>query len=86
MFLESTCTVCRFIHVIFIPSDSSISKYDFTSLIFGKFSIVQSPLISIVAGIMATAAFFAPLIFTSPRRGVGPVITNFSKIIPPIYI
>lgn len=86
MFLESTWIVCLFIHVILIPKVFNISQYDFTSLILGKFSIVQTPLIKIVAGIIATAAFFAPLIVTSPRRGVGPVITNFSKLIPPIYL
>ena len=42
------------------PKLFNISQYNFTSLIFGKFSIVQTPLINKVAGIIATAAFFAP--------------------------
>ena len=75
--------MCLFIQVIFTPKLSKISQYDFTSLILGRFSIVHIPFTNNVAGIMATAAFFAPLIFTSPRKGVGPVITNFSNLIPP---
>ena len=31
------------------------------------------------AGMIATAAFFAPLIFTSPNRGEPPCITYFVK-------
>ena len=46
---------------------------------FGKFSMVQTPSIKSVAGNIATAAFFAPLITTSPFNGVGPVTTNFSN-------
>ena len=46
---------------------------------FGKFSTVQTPFINKVAGIIATAAFFAPLIVTSPCNLVPPCITNFSK-------
>lgn len=58
----------------------------FISLIFGKFSIVQTPSIKRVAGNIATAAFFAPPIETSPFNEVGPVTTNFSnKITPNIY-
>jgi hypothetical protein len=30
------------------------------------------------AGKIATAAFFAPVIFTSPRSGCPPLITSFS--------
>ena len=52
---------------------------------FGILFIVQIPFINKVAGSIATAAFFAPLISTSPFKGVGPVITNFSKLIPPEY-
>ena len=69
--------------VIFAPRPSNISQDFFTSLIFGKFSIVQTPSIKSVAGKIATAAFFAPLIVTSPFKGVFPVITNFSLSIPP---
>ena len=49
----------------------------------GRFSIVHTPSIKSVAGKIATAAFFAPLIVTSPFKGVPPVITSFSKSIPP---
>ena len=70
-------------HVIFAPSPSNISQDFFTSLILGRFSIEQTPSIKSVAGKIATAAFLAPLIVTSPYKGVFPVITNFSKIIPP---
>ena len=48
----------------------------------GTLLIVQTPSINKVAGSIATAEFFAPLIFTSPFRGVGPVITNFSITTP----
>ena len=51
--------------------------------LFGRFSIVQIPSINNVAGKIATAAFLAPLIVTSPFKGVCPVITSFSKDIPP---
>lgn len=47
--------------------------------------MVQTPLISKVAGIIATAAFFAPLMRTSPFKGVFPVMTSFSKTIPPYF-
>ena len=67
------------IHVIFAPSFSSISHDIFISLIFGKFSMVHSPSIKRVAGNIATAAFFAPPISTSPFNDVGPVTTNFSN-------
>ena len=39
---------------------------------FGRFSMVHIPSIKSVAGKIATAAFLAPLIVTSPFRGVGP--------------
>ena len=48
------------------PRLSSILNSAAVSLIFGTFSIIQRPLARIVAGIIATAAFFAPLIVTSP--------------------
>ena len=69
--------------VIFAPSSSKIWQDICTSLMFGKLLIVQIPSIKSVAGNIATAAFFAPFISTSPFRGVGPVITNFSNYIPP---
>ena len=52
--------------VILAPNFSNIEQEIFTSLIFGIFSKVQIPSINKVAGSIATAAFFAPLIFTSP--------------------
>ena len=45
--------------------------------------MVVIPFINKAAGKIATAAFLAPLIVTSPFKGVPPVITNFSKAIPP---
>ena len=50
-----------------------------TSLMFGIFSSMQGPSARITAGIMATTAFFAPLIVTSPSRRRPPFIINFSK-------
>ncbi len=50
-----------------------------TSDISGRFSITQGPSESKTAGRMATAAFFAPLMRTSPCSGRPPFITNFSK-------
>ena len=43
-----------------------------TSLMLGTFSSIQGSSDRITAGIIATAAFFAPLIFTSPLSLVGP--------------
>ena len=40
-----------------------------TSLIFGIFSILQTSLARMVAGRIATTAFFAPLMVTSPFSG-----------------
>jgi len=45
----------------------------------GTFSMIQISSASIAAGIIATAAFFAPLTVTSPQRRQPPLITNFSK-------
>ena len=45
---------------------------------FGTLWRVQTPLHSNVAGSIAIAEFFAPIIDTSPFSGVPPVITNFS--------
>ena len=85
IFLESTVIVCLSIQFIFAPSFSKISHDIFTSLIFGKFSIVHVPSIKSVAGSIATAAFYAPFIITSPFNGVGPVTTNFSNKITSVY-
>ena len=84
IFLVSTVISCSEFHVILAPISVNMSQYNLTSLILGKFSIVQVPFINNVAGIIATAAFYAPLITTSPFRGVFPVITSFSKIYSPI--
>ena len=65
--------------MILAPSFSSIVHEILMSLIFGKFSMVQIPSINSVAGNIATAAFFAPLMVTSPFKEVGPVTTNFSN-------
>ena len=43
-----------------------------TSLIWGIFSMRQTPSTSRAAGMMATAAFFAPLMVTSPISGRPP--------------
>ena len=42
------------------------SKHKFTSLIFGRLSILHLPFIKIAAGKIATAAFLAPFIDTVP--------------------
>ena len=73
-------------HFILAPKVSKILQYVLTSLIFGRFSILQTPFISKVAGKIATAAFFAPLITTSPFSLVGPLITNLSTIYNPLLI
>ena len=71
---------------ILAPISSNILHKICTSLMLGRLFIVQTPSINNVAGKIATAAFFAPFISTSPFKGVGPVITNFSKLIPPEHI
>ena len=43
------------------------------------YSIVQMPSTSNAAGMIATAAFFAPLMTTSPSSFFPPIITNLSK-------
>ena len=83
IFLVSIVISFGVFHVIFAPNFSRIVQHIWTSLIFGKLLIVQTPSISNVAGNIAIAAFFAPFISTSPFKGVGPVITNFSNWIPP---
>ena len=83
IFVVSIVMLCCEFQVIFAPSSSNILQDICISLIFGKFSIVQTPSIKSVAGKRATAAFFAPLITTSPFNCVGPVTTNFSNYITP---
>ena len=50
------------------------------SLISGTFSSTQGSSQRIVAATIATAAFLAPLIVTSPLSGFPPFMTNFSKV------
>ena len=58
-----------------------------TSLIeTGRFSMVHTSWQRIAAGIMARAAFFAPLTVISPWSGTPPFITYFSKGTNLIYI
>ena len=85
MFIFVVSIVISFLlfHFILAPKASNISQVILTSLTLGRLFIVHTPFINRVAGNMAMAAFFAPLISTSPFKGVGPVITNFSKFIPP---
>ena len=83
IFDVSIVILCASFHVILAPNCSNIVHDIFISLIFGRFSIVQTPSIKSVAGKIATAAFFAPLMVTSPFKGVGPFTTNFSNLYTP---
>lgn len=53
-------TVFRSMYVTLAPRFFKISKNNLTSLISGRFSSRQTPSIRRQAGMMATAAFFAP--------------------------
>ena len=66
IFVVSIVILCLSFQVILAPNFSSILQDISISLMCGKFSIVQTPSIKSVAGKIATAAFFAPLITTSP--------------------
>ena len=83
MFLASIVTSFFPFQVTLAPNSSNILQEILTSLIYGKLLIVQIPSTNNAAGSIATAAFFAPLIVTSPDRRVPPLITNFSKYITP---
>ena len=48
IFLESTVISFGVFHLILAPNNSNILQYNLTSLIFGKFSIVQVPSIKSV--------------------------------------
>ena len=72
--VQSISTVSLGSRVTFAPIFSRISRRMCTSEISGTFSILQGPLTSRVAGMMATAAFFAPLMVTVPTRGRPPSI------------
>ena len=62
------------------PRCSRIFRDSVTSEIWGMFSIRQTPSTSSAAGMMATAAFLAPLISTSPNRGWPPCTIYFVKV------
>ena len=47
---------------------------------FGRFSILQTPSTIRAAGIIATAAFFAPLISISPYSGRPPLMTYLTTV------
>ena len=66
------------IQVILEPIASKIWQDNLTSIIFGTLYNVKTPFDNSVAGNIAIAEFFAPIIETSPLKGVPPVITNFS--------
>ena len=63
---QSISMAWRFSTRTFAPSSSRMEKNSVTSLIWGMFSMRQTPSTSSAAGMMATAAFFAPLTVTSP--------------------
>ena len=74
----SISIVVRLMNLTFEPRWLRMVSSISASLIWGIFSIRQTPSTKSAAGMMATAAFFAPLISTSPRRAVPPLITYFS--------
>ena len=82
MRLASISTVWRLMTRMPAPKCSRIFRDSVTSEIWGIFSIRQTPSTSRAAGMMATAAFLAPLISTSPNRDDHPVQYTLSKSIP----
>ena len=64
---------------ILAPRALRICSDTATSLMSGRFSMTHLSAARMVAGKIATAAFFAPLMETSPMRGLPPLITNFSN-------
>ena len=66
IFVVSTSILFLLSHLIFAPRPSRISQESLTSTMFGTLFIIHVPLINNVAGKIATAEFFAPLIVTSP--------------------
>ena len=54
------------------PSPARISRRLSTSAIFGRFSRTHGSPARIAAGMIATAAFFAPLIVTVPSSRLPP--------------
>ena len=77
--VQSISTAFLFTSFIFAPRCSRIVMSISASLIWGIFSRRQVPLTIRAAGIIATAAFFAPLTSTSPYKGLPPLITYLSK-------
>ena len=51
---------------------------NFTSLRFGTRRIRQGSLVSNVAAMIGSTAFFAPLMVTSPCNGTEPLINKLS--------
>ena len=78
---ESISSVDLLTERITAPISCKILVIAVTSVIFGTFSIRQTPSDRITAGMIAIAAFFAPLIDTSPVSRVPPVITNLSNAV-----
>ena len=64
----------------FAPSERRMSTRMVTSLICGRLSIRHSSPQRSAAGMIATAAFFAPLISTVPRSGLPPPMINLSSM------
>ena len=64
--VQSISTVFLFTSLIFAPRCSRMVMSMSASLIWGIFSSRQTPFTIRAAGIIATAAFFAPLTSTSP--------------------
>jgi hypothetical protein len=82
MWVESISTVWGLRNRMPAPRSSRIFRHSVTSEIWGMFSMRHTPSTSSEAGIMATAAFLAPLISTSPKSGLPPRIKYFVKIVP----
>ena len=83
IFLVSISTLLLAIQLTFAPNFSKIVQDNFTSLILGIFSIIEIPLTSNAAGSMATAAFFAPLIVTSPLVLLVRLLLIYPIVLPP---
>ena len=84
MFLVSNSYLFEPSWVISAPIDFRIFMQKVISLICGQLSRIHFSSQSIVAATIATAAFLAPLITTSPFSGLPPCITSFSKVSHPL--
>lgn len=78
MWVVSISTVVLSSRRTLAPRSRRILRSAVTSLILGIFSMTQTSRARTVAGMIATTAFFAPLIVTSPLRTAPPVTTYFS--------